>query len=502
MKNSLEREIPDGKKPFISPTSYAERIYHSLPETRHDGNPVFLDDLDDAFKALDIKPGMTISFHHHLRNGDHVLNKVAHLIEKHDLHDINLAPSSVFPEYDLVPVIEQGRINDIYTSYLNGPVAQAIQKGFLKGNLIMQTHGGRARSIEEGELKIDVAFLACPSVDRQGNGSGAFGKSACGALGYGISDLYRAKKVVLVTDNVVDKLEKYQFDHRFVDYVVKIDSIGNPEGIVSGTTRITRDPIGLKIARDTSFLLERLNVLKNGVSLQTGAGGTSLAVMDQIGKRMAELNIKGNILSGGITSYHVKMLEAGLFKNIYDVQCFDLEAVRSFRENAGHIGISASEYANPFHKDAIVDKLDAVILGATEIDLDFNVNVTTNSFGSIIGGSGGHADTAHGAKVTIITSPLARARIPLIKEKVTTVTTPGEDIDILITERGIAVNPRRKDLLDKLTGTGLPVYDIEELMNLAHKICGKPMEIKKSSEKIGYVEYRDGTVIDSLYRLR
>jgi len=502
MKNSLGREIPEGNKPFISAANFSERIYHEAKEKKPAENVVFLNSLEAAFDVLSIMPGMRLSFHHHLRSGDHVINEVAKLIEKHDLRDISLAPSSIFPEYMLAPLIRSGRIRDIHTSYLNGPVAIAIQEGFLKGHLVMQTHGGRARAIEEGELPIDVAFLSCPTVDSSGNGSGAVGKSACGALGYGISDLYHAKKVVLVTDNIVEKLDEYQFDHRYVDYVVKVPSIGDPEGIVSGTTRITRDPIGLKIANITALLLDKLGLLETGTSLQTGAGGTSLAVMEQIEKKMRSKKATGSFLSGGITGYHVEMLESGIFKNIYDVQCFDLEAVRSYRENSGHIGISASQYANPFYKDAIVDKLDAVILGATEIDLDFNVNVTSDSFGNIIGGSGGHSDTAHGAKTTIITSALTKARIPIIKEHVTTVTTPGEDVDILVTERGIAINPLRKDILEKLNDSGLPLIDIRELMELSHKICGVPADIAKPAKTIGYVEYRDGTVIDSLYKTR
>mgnify|MGYP003313350978 CR=1 FL=1 len=85
-----------------------------------------------------------------------------------------------------------------------------------------------------------------------------------------------------------------------------------------------------------------------------------------------------------------------------------------------------------------------------EIDVNFNVNVTTDSYGNIMGGSGGHSDTAHGAKVSIITTNLIKSRLPIIKKEVTTITTPGQDIDILVTERGIAINPLRKDLLEKL----------------------------------------------------
>ncbi len=502
MKNSLGRNVPEGKRPFLSSKEYLLHERYLIPSKTKSETVRFFASLEEAFLDCKIQSGMTLSFHHHLRSGDFVINQICSLLEHYGIKGINLAPSSIFPEYNIASLIKSGNINNIHTSYLNGPASEAIAKGLLKGTLIMQTHGGRARAIESGELKIDVAFLACPSVDHLGNGSGAYGKSACGTLGYGMSDLLYAKKVILITDNLVDKLDSYQFDHVYVDGVVKVDSIGDPSGIVSGTTRITKDPIGLKIASDSAKLIEELGLLKNGMSMQTGAGGISLAVADAIKKAMIKRNIKGDFASGGITGYHVDMLNQNLFFNLYDVQCFDLLAVESFRNNKNHIGISASRYANPFEKDPIVNKLDVVILGATEIDTSFNVNVTTDSFGKIIGGSGGHADTANGAFVTIITSPLSKARIPIIKKAVTTITTPGEDVDVLITERGIAINPKRTDLLDRLSNSKLTIMKIDDLLELSHKICGVPKTTENTDKVIGYVEYRDGSIIDSLYQSR
>ncbi|MEG1609351.1 MAG: citrate lyase subunit alpha, partial [Clostridia bacterium] len=290
----------------------------------------------------------------------------------------------------------------------------------------------------------------------QGNGSGVDGKSACGSLGYAVSDLMYANKVVLVTDNFVDKVDKPQLDGKYVDYVLTVDAIGDPAGIVSGTTKITKDPVGHVIARNTARLLDELGLIKTGVSMQTGAGGTSLAVAYYARKLMVEKSIKGSFASGGITGYFTDMLEEGLFEELYDVQCFDLKAVESIKRNQTHHAMSGSRYANPYD-DNIVDKLDFVILGATEIDTDFNVNVTTDSHGGIMGGSGGHSDTAHGAKVTIITTNLVKSRLPIVRDSVTTITTPGEDVDVLVTERGIAINPRRTDLLLKLRGSKLPI---------------------------------------------
>lgn len=498
MKNNLLRDIPDQKKPFGSSSDYLQQERRLIPEKSPVDQSVFYPSLEAAFLAQHIQPGMTLSFHHHLRSGDHVINQVAELVAKHQIKDLTFAPSSIFPEYRLSDLIERKYITKIVTSYLNGPVAESIQKGRLQKELVMQTHGGRARAIESGELPIDVAFLACPVVDKQGNGSGAFGKSACGTLGYALSDWKYAKKVILVSDTLVDNLDRYQLDHSHVDGVVIVDSIGDPAGIVAGTTKITRDPIGLKIAQDTATMLSELGLIKDGFSMQTGAGGTSLAVADAVKKVMLQTGVKGKFASGGITGYYVDMLNQGLFERLYDVQCFDLAAVDSFHKNPHHLGISASEYGNPFEKNTAVDQLDFVILGATEIDLDFNVNVTTDAFGRIIGGSGGHADTARGAKVTVITSTLTKARIPIIREQVRTITTPGSDVDVLVTERGIAINPARTDLIEKLKHSRLKIMTIRELLDLTYAIAGKPKAIPMGKNRIGYVEYRDGTVIDSL----
>ena len=164
--------------------------------------------------------------------------------------------------------------------------------------------------------------------------------------------------------------------------------------------------------------------------------------------------------------------------------------------------MSASMYGNPHNKGAVVNKLDIVILGATEIDTDFNVNVTTGSDGAIMGGSGGHSDTAAGAKLTIIVSNLVKARLPIIKDKVTTVTTPGESIDVLVTERGIAINPKNADLIERLKKTNLPIMTIEELKEVAEKLTGKPKEIESDDKIVAVIEYRDGTVIDVVKKVK
>lgn len=500
MKNSLGRFVPEGFTPFEGSGAFKNKNRIQISKKSVSEGFEYLSSVSEMFDKLGITDGMTLSFHHHLRNGDFVLNMVAEEIKRRNLKDMKLAPSSIFPANAiLVELIENGNVTQIYTDYVNGPVAEAISRGKLKGMCVMHTHGGRPMAIESGLLHIDVAILAVPTVDKCGNGTGTEGTGACGSLGYAVSDLEYADKVVFVTDTLIDRAENAQLDGRYVDYVLKVDAIGDPKGIVSGTTRITKDPVGLKIARNTVKLLEELGLIENGLSMQTGAGGTSLAVAHYVRSRMLERGIKGSFASGGITGYFTDMLEEGLFDELYDVQCFDLKAVQSIGKNPNHHAMSGSRYANPFD-DNIVDRLDFVILGATEIDLNFNVNVTTDSHGVIMGGSGGHSDTAYGAKVTVITTNLVKSRLPIIKDRVTTVTTPGEDVDVLVTERGIAINPIRKDLLKKLEGSRLPIVPIEKLLEIAHKITGVPEKVEQSDKPVGVVVYRDGTVIDTVFK--
>ena len=501
MKNSLGRKIPKGYPLFESSKAFENKKRVLIPEVKTKNREKLVKSYSEVFDKLGIKDGMTLSFHHHLRNGDQVLNACMEEVKRRNLKNLTIASSAIFPNNEiLVELIRNKNVTNIYTNYLNGPVAEAISHGELEGILIMQTHGGRARSIEAGELKIDVAFIATPAATKEGDGSGVDGKNPCGVLGYPIPDMLYAKKKVVVTDTLVDKLTITDIKKEYIDYVLIVDSIGDSKGIVSGTTQVTFDPIGLKIAKDATQLLYELGVIKNGFSMQTGAGGTSLAVASFVREKMLQEGIKGKMASGGITSYFVSMLEEGLIEEIRDVQCFDLEAIQSYKKNEKHYLMSASKYANPYD-EPVVNDLSFMILGATEIDLDFNVNVTTSSNGVIMGGSGGHSDAAYGAEVALVVAKTMNARIPIIKKAVTTITTPGSDIDCLVTERGIAINPKRKDLLEKLKNSKLNIVSIEELMNLTYQFTREPKPFEHKDRVVGLVEYRDGTIIDVLYQV-
>ena len=159
-------------------------------------------------------------------------------------------------------------------------------------------------------------------------------------------------------------------------------------------------------------------------------------------------------------------------------------------------------YASPFSRSAVVDSLDVVILGATEIDTDFNVNVHTDSNGYIMGGSGGHSDTAAGAKLSMIIAPMFRARLPIVTDRVNCISTPGRDIDVLVTQGGIAVNPKNGELKQRLTDAGLPIIDIHALKEKAEAITGKPKALAKGSRPVAQVIYRDGTLLDTIYDVK
>jgi citrate lyase subunit alpha/citrate CoA-transferase len=147
--------------------------------------------------------------------------------------------------------------------------------------------------------------------------------------------------------------------------------------------------------------------------------------------------------------------------------------------------------------------LDVCVLGALDLDVDFNVNVLTGHDGYLRGASGGHCDAAAGAKLAIMVAPSFRNGVSSIKKSVQTVVTPGESVDAVVTERGICINPRRQDVLEAALKVGLPVKDIEDLRNEIVSLTGETEPIDFDETKpVAVVEYRDGTLIDTVYKVR
>ncbi len=505
MRSAVGREVPATVVGYGPVTAFAGAFQTIQPERRY--APLMKQSLPaktkcgmfaEAFGPDSVQGGDDLSFHHHFRTGDGVLTGTA-VAASLGRKNLNIMISSIFPVHaPLIDHIKSGVVTGIDTNYISGPDGKAMSMGVMANPAIMRTHGGRARAIEAGQAHVDVAFIASPASDKYGNVTGTMGPAACGSLGYAMPDAEYADHVVAVTDYLIDyPLAPVSIPQTRVDYVVKVEKIGDPKGIISGTTTITKDPVGLKIAQSAAGVIAASGLLKEGFSFQTGAGGASLAAADYMARIMEKRGISGSFAMGGITGYLVNMLDRGLFKRIIDVQDFDLEAVKSLATNPNHLEVSAGYYANPFNSGCVVNMLDTVILGATEIDTDFNVNVTTGSDGVIMGGSGGHSDAAAGAKLTIIVANLLRGRLPILLDKVLTVTTPGETVDVLVTEHGVAVNPRRNELTVRLKKKGSVAAGAWTCRTKPwRKDGGSPRTPVFDGRVVGHVEYRDGTVID------
>ncbi len=459
--------------------------------------------LDEAIEACEIKDGMTVSFHHHIRNGDYVVNMVMDKLAAKGLKGLTIAPSALFPIHEpLVSHIENGVITHVEGS-MNGPVGRACSLGKMSKACILRSHGGRYRAIQDGDLHIDVAFIAAPAADSFGNCNGMTGPSACGVMSYALADSQYADKVVVVTDNLVP-FPNYPWVIRGgnVDHIAVVDKLGDPEKIVSGTTRITKSPTRLLIAKYAAQLVSDMGLIEEPeFSFQAGAGGISLAFLKYLGDMLRERGAQADFARGGSNKFLVDMLEEGLTKYILDGQCFDGVGIRSLRENKNHIETDPFTSYCYHEKGNFATRVKAAVLGATEIDLDFNVNVNTHSDGWLLHGIGGFTDVCD-AYCTIITAPLLRGRLSTIVESVTTVTAPGETVDILVTERGVAVNPARTDLLDRLKGTDIPLRSISELRKMAVDMAGEPEKPQFEDRIVALIEYRDGTVIDVVRQLK
>jgi len=507
--NAVGREIPDevnGRKlrPFQGAFAYTPDGRKAAPKIAvvRPGESKLLNSIDEAIKRTGLTDGMTVSFHHHLRYGDLVLNMVMDRIAKAGIKNLRLAQTALFGVHEpLIQHIRNGVVTRIEGS-INDVVGYEISKGVLEEPVVLRTHGGRARAIEAGDLHIDVAFIAVSEADEYGNGNGINGPSAFGPIGFAVADAMYADKVVLVTDNLVPyPANPISIPQTHVDYVVKVPRIGDPEKIASGTLRITENPTRLKIARYVVDALKAADYIKDGFSFQAGAGGMSLAVVKFLGDYMKEKGIKGGFAMGGTTGFVTRMLEEGTLRAILDAQAFDVAAVESIRKNRNHIEISHLLYADPHTKGCVVNRLDAAFLGATEVDEDFNVNVNTHSDGMLLHGTGGHSDAAC-ARLSFITVPLVRKKFPVVRERVTSVTTPGETVDVIVTEYGIAVNPRREEIAESLKRAGLPVVDIHDLRKKAYEITGRPTDPEFEDRVIGLIEYRDGSIIDVVRKVK
>ncbi len=458
--------------------------------------------LPEALEACGIQNGMTLSTHHHFRNGDFVSNMVFDACAQLGKRDLMWFPSASFPCHaPIIRHMEDGIVHHIEGS-LNGPLGDYCTDGKMRGLGVLRSHGGRWQAIQDGEVHIDIAVIAAPCADAFGNANGVRGPAACGSLYFALADSLYADRVIVVTDHLVPfPAIPWQIQGNTVDYVVCVDRVGDPSKIVSGTTEITRSPDRLLIAEWVARFVRDAGIMKDGFSFQAGAGGTALAFAIYLKEMMKRAGVRARFIRGGSTKYLVEMLNEGLTEYILDGQTFDLDGVASMRDNPRHVATSPFTSYNYHGKGFFATLVDVVVLGATEVDVSFNANVVTHSDGRLLHGIGGWQNCLF-AGCTILAVPALRDRIPVILDEVTTLTGPGELIDVIVTERGIAINPRRRDLLEAVQGTDLPIRDIRDIQREVEQICGgKPRSPRKSGQVVAAVKWVDGTVLDSIWKV-
>ena len=517
MKNAVGREIPEKIGDYIvRPYTGAytgnpgtEPVKSLRTAGKHvSGDCKMAESIEEAIRACGLKDDMTISFHHSFREGDEIIGQVLKAIKNLGIKHLKFAPSAVvnIKNPSIVDFVKDGTIDRIEASGIRGELGDAVLEGLMENPVILRTHGSRPRAIEAGELQIDVAFIGASAADEYGNATGQIGPNACGSLGYSFIDATSAGKVVVITDNLVEyPCNPVSISQQYVDYVVKVDRIGDPEKIGKGAARMTKNPRDLMIAERAADVMAASRMFKENFSFQTGAGAISIACTNYLAERMEARGIKASFALGGMTAAIVDMYKKGLVRVLECSQCFDAVAARAIAEEPGIVEIDNAVYSNPFSKGAMLDKLTFGVLAALEVDTDFHVNILTGSSGEMMGGLGGGPDVAAGADISIVCLPVVRGRTPSITKRVFTCCTPGETVAAVVTEAGIALNPKHKyyeELKEDLEQANLKLVTIEYLQELAESLTGVPKPIETTDRVVCIVEYRDGSVIDVIREIK
>lgn len=515
--NRLGRQLPERigaylVKPYLGPAciepSPSPVVTRRTAGHRLPGDRKLLATLEDAVAASGLRDGMTISFHHSFREGDMVMGQVLAAIRSLGIKGLRFAPSAVvnIQNPSIVDFVRDGTIDRIEASGIRGQLGDAVLRGEMENPVILRPHGARPRAIEAGELQIDVAFIGASAADDYGNCTGQIGPNACGALGYSFVDAHNAGCVVVITDHLVDyPCVPVSISQQYVDYVVKVDAIGDPEKIGAGAARLTKRPRDLMIAERVVDVIAASRRFRDNFSFQTGAGAISIAATKYLAERMSQNGVTAGFALGGVPAAIIDMYDSGLVRAVACSQSFDAVAARAIFDRPGVMEIDNADYSNAYSKGGYLNREDFGVLGALEVDTDFNVNILTGSSGQMMGGLGGGPDVAGGAEIPIVTLPIIRGRTPSVVKRVFTACTPGETVAAVVTEAGVALNPRHRnyqELREDLGKIGLKLVAIEELQQLAESLTGIAKPIETTDRVACIVEYRDGTVIDVIREIK
>lgn len=468
-----------------------------------------------------INDGDTISYPHYYRTGDNGLRLVVEKLRQTGKKNIIIYGNAFFDHTDpwLAEAIRDGIVGGLYGNPYHKLGAHIVAGELLPWVSVGFSHGNRVRKIQTGEVQLKVAFGPVPMADRYGNANGLLGKDEelCGPIGLFGADAEYADYVCLLAGTVSDILiMPTPISMETVDFVVPVEGVGNNAGIGSGTLDVGKakaNPFNAQVAENVTRVMKAAGVVQDNFAFQVGSGA-GLLVLENIRAMLKETGIRANFTIGGITSMHVEMLEEGTVRHLMHGQLFEpnRKMFDSMLNHPNHHEITTAYYASVTNKESAVNMLDLAVLSALEVDLDFNLN-TVCAGGRIIGGIGGGQDVAAGADLTIIFLPLATGKkgkgFPKVVGEVYTRTTPGEVIDVVVTEEYAAVNPKsassyKQAIIERAKDFGLQLVSIEELhqksMEKAAEFGATPPPAETTDEVVHAVEWRDGTLLDVIYK--
>jgi citrate lyase subunit alpha/citrate CoA-transferase len=465
--------------------------------------------LDTVMDLID--DGDTISYPHYYRFGDQGLKLVVDALRQHGKRDIKIYGNAFFDHVDpwLPEAIRDGVISGLYGNPYRKLGAHVTAGALLPWRSVGFSHGNRVRKLQTGEVNVKVAFGPVPIADVYGNANGLLGKPEhlCGPVGLFTADAEHAEYVCLLAGTVSTQLiMPTPISMETVDFVVKVDTLD--------MEKARQNPFNAQVADNVTRVIEAAGVVMDGFAFQVGSGA-GLIILENIRKMLKDMKVQANFTIGGITQLHVDMLEEGTVKYLQHGQLFQPSAhmFESMLNNPNHHEITTPYYASVANKESAVNMLDLAVLSTLEVDLNFNLN-TVCAGGRIIGGIGGGQDVAAGANLTIIFMPLATGKdgtgFPKVVEKVYTRTTPGEVIDVIVTEEYAAVNPNSKSpykaaILHRAKGFGVQLLTIEELharsKAKAEDFGRIPPPIETSDEVVHVIEWRDGTLLDVIRKM-
>jgi len=477
--------------------------------------------LAEAFAVL--RDGDGVSFPHYYRNGgDRFLRAVIGELRRRGLKGIRLIGNAYFGDLDyLLEAVADGTVGYVYGNPYGG-LAKAVGAGaLLPVRVIGCSHGGRQRDIVVGDEPIRLAVFPAPAADPWGNASGVLGRKEerCGPLGLFDADVRHADYTCVCAGTVIDRfLPHRSISMEHVDFVVPFPEVGDSAGIGAGTLDLARimSPANLALADRVMALLGAAGLLRDGVAFQSGSGA-SLAILKRLSDHFVANRLKASFTIGGITEIHVEMLRRGAVELILHGQCFqptDL-VFDSLLADPGHQEVTTSLYANLACKATLTPLLDFAILSCAEVDRDFNVNTVTGYDGRLVGGIGGGPNVGRAALTIMFTSLAGFSKrrgqaYPSIRDRVNTVTMPGELVDLVITEEHAVVNPASRSphaaaLCERAGAAGIPLIGMDELaakaMEKARALGPLMPEPELDGEVVEIVKADDGSLLDVVRRV-